>query len=409
MSDVLNVPFSKISDQLFDYICSLYQHDVRFPYPLQHGQKGSLFGTAFATYVAQMLGRTNELPGKQQIVDYVLSLRNPATGLFADPDIAIQHFLKPDHHSELYVSLQTTSFCYACLQALEVDVDWQIPWLEPLLVKGQLVKWLDNLEWGNPWLVSNLDMFVGNLLLTWQQNDPADSAVAAAVDEYFVWHNVNQDSRTGFWGEQKSLFNAMAGGYHIYIHYDYANRRINYVDKIIDSTLQLVARDGLFVYGGGGGSCEDMDAIDILVRCSLLSDYRRNEVRQVLLNAAQMLNTGQLSDGGFSWRVQPRFTDIFNFSNGYEFLNRKIYNLLFKARHRSHYASAHNYSSLKIYPYHLHRSDTWSSWFRPLALAFIAQRYPDDFNEPCNWRSPHWPGLGFDPFLRKNLKDIDLG
>jgi hypothetical protein len=399
MPELLSIPFNKISDQLYMYLCSLYQSGENFPYPLQQGQRGSLFGTAFTSYVAHMLGRTADLPGRQDIAENILALRNPETGLFSDSDIKSEHFLNPSHHSELYVSLQTTSFCYSCLKALNVDINCQMPWLDPLLPKGEISEWLGSLAWGNPWLVSNLDMFLGIFLLNWQSQCPKDEIINAAVDEYFAWHDQNQDNETGFWGDQRSLFNAMAGGYHIYIHYDYANRKIHYLDKIIDSTLQLVARDGLFVYGGGGGSCEDMDAIDILIRCSLRSDHRKDEIKKVLLDSALMLSTGQLSDGGFSWRVQPSMADLFCVSNGADFIKRKTYNFLFKVRHRSHYASIHNYSSLQIYPFKLNQSDTWSSWFRPLALAYIAQRYPDNFSEACEWNAPDWAGLGYDPFL----------
>jgi len=60
----LDTPFKKISNRLFSYLCSLYQPAERFPYPLQKGQQGSLFGTSFACYIAAMLGKQNELPGR---------------------------------------------------------------------------------------------------------------------------------------------------------------------------------------------------------------------------------------------------------------------------------------------------------------------------------------------------------
>ena len=401
MTDILNISFERISERLFTYLCSLYQSGARFPYALQKGQRGNLFGTVFVTYVAHMLSKVDELPGCQQIGETLLTFRNPDTGLFTDPDIKPEDYLNLDQHSELYVSLQTTSFCYASLQALDADFDCRMAWLEPLLAAGKLAEWLDELAWSNPWLVSNLDMFIGNFLLAWHKYKPKDERVNSAIDEYFLWHDQKQNSATGFWGDQENLFNAMAGGYHIYIHYDYVNREIKYLDRIIDSTLQLVCRDGLFVYGGGGGSCEDMDAIDILVRCSVRTDYRAAEIKTVLLSAARMLGSGQLPDGGFSWRVQPLLADLFNATNGYNYIKRKGYNLLYKARHRSHYMGEHNYSSLKLYPFKLNHSDTWSSWFRPLALAFIAKRYPESFREVCPWSAPEWPGLGFDPFCHQ--------
>ena len=251
MSTLIKAPFGAISDRLFQYLCSLYQQDEPLPYPLQRGQKGSLFGTVFSVYVAHMLGRVSELPGVERISDTILALRNEQTGLFFNPDIKVEDFLKPKQHSELYVTLQTTSFCYSCLNALDVDVDSTVQWLNPLLVDGNLSKWLDGLDWDNPWLVSNLDMFLGIFLLNWNRFYPENKIVDNAVKEYFSWHDDKQDGGTGFWGGQEDLFCAMAGAYHIFIHYDYLKRPIQYLDRVIDSTLSLVSRDGLFVYGGG--------------------------------------------------------------------------------------------------------------------------------------------------------------
>ncbi|MDA8413571.1 MAG: hypothetical protein M0023_07245 [Desulfobacteraceae bacterium] len=396
----LDIPFRSISQKLFRYICSLHQPGERFPYPLQSGQKGSLFGTVFACYVAYLLGRVQELPDQKPIVDTILSLRQSETGLFIDLDLRPEHFVNINAHSEFYVKLQTTIFCYACLDALGVNVDKKIKWLEPLLVRSELEAWLTDLDWKNPWLVSNLDMFVGIFLFQWYNMYPDEVRICDAIEAYFSWHDRHQDRATGFWGDQSDLLNAMAGAYHILIHYDFASRSIKYVEKIIDATLSLVCRDGLFVYGGGGGSCEDMDAIDILVRCSMLTQHRADDVKEVLLKAAAILATGQTCEGGFSWRVQPSLSDLLIYPFGKEFIAGRIYDFAYKSFRRSHYISEHFYSSLKLYPYAINKADTWSSWFRPLSLAFIAKRYPENFTEPCNWRFPTWPGLGFNPFLR---------
>lgn len=403
----LDVPFHVISEKLYNYICSLYQPSERFPYPLQLGQKGTLYGTIFSCFIAYMLGKEHEMPGRDSIISTIVSLRDDATGLFIDPDVKREHYADANLHSELYVNLQVTSFCYGCLDALGVFVDKRMQWLESLLGGNKLEDWLTGLDWKNPWLVSNLDMFVGNFLLQWHAFDPKEERIRRAVQIYFKWHDLQQDHFTGFWGEKNDLLNAMAGAYHIYLHYDFLKRPIQHVEKIVDATLSLVCRDGLFVYGGGGGSCEDMDAIDILIRCSLLSSYRGDDVKKILLNAAAILATGQTEEGGFSWRVQPNLLDILKYPLNKKYVTGKLYSLAYKALHRSHYASEHLYSSLKLYPYKINIADTWSSWFRPLSLAFIAKRYPNNFSESCNWRFPTWPGLGFNPFLEKTVSAND--
>ena len=398
------ISFGSMSDRLFSFVCQLYQPNERFPYPLQKGQKGSLLGTLFASLIAHMLNRVDQLPGREKICQELLNLRNPETGLFVDPDLQSNHLLKPEIHSMLYVTLQSTYFSYACLHALGVSVDRRVCWLSPLLEDGAVANWLNQLDWKNPWLVSNLDMFLGVFLLEWQSYDNTDECVEKAIAAYFNWHDEMQIPQTGFWGKQGDLLNAMAGGYHIYLHYDYCNRPIQYVKNIIDATLQLPCRDGLFVYGGGGGSCEDMDAIDILVRLSLRTSHREDEIRNVLLLASEKLSLGSNNDGGFSWRIQPTFGSFFskliNLGGFKHSLSGDIYAMAYKIAHNSHYNSTHYYSSLLSYPYKISKSDMWSSWFRPLTLALVAKRYPEHFLSSCDWRLPYWPGLGYEVFRR---------
>jgi len=183
---------------------------------------------------------------------------------------------------------------------------------------------------------------------------------------------------------------------------DWAELNIPHIERVVDSTLKLICRDGLFVYGGGGGcSCEDMEAVDILIRCSLSTKYREDEIKKSMIHTAAMLSACQSRDGGFSWRIQPKINDFFKTSFDRHFFYGKLYDHFYKALHRSHYKSTYYYSSLNCYPFKINQSDMWSSWFRPLTLVFIAKRYPDEFYEPCTWNCPSWPGLGFDPFYRQ--------
>ena len=390
-----------MGNRIWDYTCSLYQPNERFPYPLQAGQPGSLYGSAFAAFIAHMLGRANELPGRDRIICEIRRIRNIETGLFDDPDVKLSDYLKPDSHSELYVSLQTTYFCISALRSLGCIDELPIDWMHIIGPEKSIYQWLTALDWSNPWLVSNLDMFLGIFLLENEKfND--DPMVKSTIADYFRWHNDCQDALTGFWGSQADQLSAMAGAYHIVLHYDYTDTKIGHVKEMIDATLNLVMRDGLFVYGGGGGSCEDMDAIDLLVRLTRLSDYRCEEIRTVLTHAAHMLILGQNSDGGFSWRIQPKFNrmvkgvSLFGFNQ--RLLFSQAYDFLYKFRYRSHYNSIHNYSSLAKYPFKLDVSDLWSCWFRAISIAFILKTYPDDIGLNCHWTFPGWPGLGTHPF-----------
>ena len=46
--------------------------------------------------------------------------------------------------------------------------------------------------------------------------------------------------------------------------YKYFNRKINFPNKIFQNVFILQMKDGLFHPFGGGGACEDLDAIDVV-------------------------------------------------------------------------------------------------------------------------------------------------
>lgn len=405
-----SISFEEIGNRLFEYTSGLYQSDHNFPYPLQEGLQGSLLGTAFAVLIAHLVNRLDELPGLPRLEKEFIHCLDQEKGFISDPDIKPFHFLKPEEHSPFYVDLQTTYFSRIALKALGCEQLPEVKWISSFKGSANAIEcWLDQLDWSNPWLVSNLDMFLGIFLLESNKENPTDQEVINLIQRYFKWHDAHQDAETGFWGDQHDLTCAMAGAYHILLHYDFWGQPIRYQNEIIDATLSLAWKDGLFVYGGGGGSCEDMDAIDILVRLSLLTDYKADEIKATLNRAAVAIYSRQSSDGGFSWRLPPNFTSMLKASKVLSWqkdvVKGQLTGKLFQLLRRSMYKSTHYYSSLSCYPFDISKSDLWSSWFRTLSLAFIAQRYPELFVDSCSWQFLEWPGLGYSPFLGEE-KDV---
>jgi len=64
----------------------------------------------------------------------------------------------------------------------------------------------------------------------------------------FRWLDDHQNPVTGYWdlGRGSSALNAMAGAFHFYFLYFLTGRRVQYPERIIESTLALQHPDGLF-------------------------------------------------------------------------------------------------------------------------------------------------------------------
>jgi hypothetical protein len=321
----------------------------------------------------------------------LLENQDQATGLFNEP-LLLNADLVQDDLDETYVRYQTTYFCLNALDALNAVPDYPLTFLTPYFDRDYLSAWLDGLDWSQPWRESNWVMFIaGGLYAEWIWNE--SELAYESLDLLLDWLDIAKDPETGFWGTDKgaTLRDAMAGAYHFLPFYFCLGRPFQYIERMIDNTLRLQASDGLFHPDGGGDACLDVDAVDILVKCTLLTDYRRTDVNSALERAYRGLLENQSRDGGFcrarnrpypGKSLKRRFGEIF----GLDTLLRKPY---------VPYEEIHHYSGWKLMSYDIRQSDIWSTWFRSyglLAIRSLEQPVPLFM---INVRFRRFPALGW--------------
>ena len=339
--------------------------------------------SCFALFIRELLNDLENISDmdRQEWIDYLKSSQDQSTGLFYDPEYN-RSDLKGKHNEEYFLH-QNTMFCLSALNALDSKQNYQLSFLEKYKDDEYLITWLKSLNWSNPWLVSNNVMFIMYFLL-FELETNNKSVNARYINIIFSYLDSIQDPETGYWGTNQgsSLFNGMAGAFHFYFSYMYCNRHIQYVEKIIDSTLALQHHDGLFSPAGGGGHCEDLDAIDILVKFSQLSSYRKIEVSNSLNRAIHALLANQNLDGGFCYAKLYRYS-LSDWKKSIRHLyNEKNIQLKDKFLLLSIQVGKQallpfikeyrwNYSSWNLMNCKINESDMWSTWFRLLAIALI--------------------------------------
>lgn len=339
-------------------------------------RRPTLLSNCFALLSQELLdGLNNLLPEDRiRLADYISGCQDRHSGLFVDPLLSRKDLLEPRQHNWHYLTWQSTYFSVMALDALEVKPKYKLRFLQAYQDPRCLRQWLRERNWSNPWMESNKVMFLGCLLF-YEYQQTSDRRILSLINQMLGWFEQTQDPATGFWGSDRgaSLSNAMAGAFHIFLLYHYFKKPIRHQDKIVDSVLSLQQPDGLFV-PEGGSACKDLDAIDILVKFSSLSDYRRAEIKAALLRALTTLTRGQNRDGGYSWKIK---------ANG----NGSLFSRIIHVQSRAYY------SSWKQMPYNLYSSDMWSGWFRPLAIALITSVYSDKPVDSFKFR--RLPGLGW--------------
>lgn len=322
-------------------------------YRFAAGCPKTLLATAFGVLSHELFGTLSSLPEerRRELSRYIQSHQGP-TGLFRDPlhdDAAIFRLRK---FTPLYIEWQETYFALQALDALGEKPNLPLRFIEPFRDPGMLEAWVRTLGFDDFWFSSNYLMFLLTFFL-WDEGQASPSA-----HRLLDLLDARQDPATGYWGTQQgaSLFNGMAGAYHLYGFYIYLGRPVHHATAAVDSTLKLQEPSGLWG-DPGGGPCEDLDAIDILAKLEPGSTEQDRRVRASLSRALPALLACSRG-GAFVWSSPQRGVK-----------HRRI-----------------QYSGLETLAVRTDAVDGWSTWFRPLAIALVHDRLDRPMPFPVTYR-----------------------
>jgi len=370
-------------------------------YKMSPSTRPYLLSSCYAAFIRELYGDLGNLSTRQrkEWIDYINSCQDKETGLFCDPEMRPEHV---KNHSWEYLSLQSTTFCLSALSALQgvsrYSVHYDGRWYDP----SGIVRWLRARDWSNAWMETNTVMFVGILLIR-ELTQNGTIKAKEILERMLEWLGEFQDSCTGYWGtrEGASLQNGMAGAYHIYLLYYYLDRPLRYLDRIIDSTLSLQQEDGLFSPRGGGGACEDIDAIDTLVNVYQRTSYRRSDIVRTLMRALPALLASQNEDGGFVYARRRRFhlngwVRLFTFMKEdhctFKWRLRLMGTVLRDQLTAGRGLRATEWPKMAV---PVREGDMFGTWFRSLAIAEMSQILPEVPYASLKWTFRDSPGLGW--------------
>lgn len=379
--------------KVFEFTKKLYNKDGTFCFSPANNI-ANLYTTCFGVMVLDTINKLRNFPKKEKskIVNFIKKHQNKYTGLFEDKRI----YSFDKKHTLEYIHLQLTDFSQITLSCLNEKPKYKYNFLINYKNEKFLKNWLDTLNWNDPWLTSNLIMFVLNFFVYEQKQMKINNK--KFIEFIIEWLNNNQSKDNGFWnlGKKVSYHNQMGGAYHFLFFYTYLKIRPYFLERIIDSTLAIQDYDGLFNYSGGGGGCDDLDAIDLLCRATFYTDYRIEEIKEALKKSYNILIKNQNLDGGFCWAKR----DFFSLIKIFYSLNFKYLKLSFRDFFSNGKSKLLNqisvvlnrkltwkYSSLESMKINTKDSDLFSTWFRLVTIAFIEQTFPEIINnrKSCNW------------------------
>ncbi len=243
-------------------------------------------GTYNAVMCAHLLGQT-----PRTSADWLLRHRQP-DGIFRIPGMLHDAvFKKPDPvETWRYIDFHITNYSLGAIEVLAPDtvpiLDFARPFLDPLYLKA----WLAERDLRDPWLEGNNIVNLGSFFLLMQRFGQAD--IAPAMETLFAWHDRLQEPSTGFWGVGQhhsaiAALHAMAGSMHNFHLWYATGRPLPYQDKASDYALAQPTRID--------SACIDVDLVDLLVHAG----HRRVETEVWLRAKLAALLDFQAADGGF--------------------------------------------------------------------------------------------------------------
>jgi len=277
-------------DHLFGWVESYKTTNVAGEFSLIRGKKKiSLYGICDMVFNLIISNRfknyleSHEIESKEAWIKRIQSYQDPKTGWFKD------HYYNYKFRSPLTGQWEhATAFATSALKLLDATPKFDLKITKKLDTKKKVEKWLKKVpEWGLFfWPGSHRGGGVGAIFATLGEKFyPHENF----FDWYFDWLDNNADPEVGFWRlgwnhkfKKRLTKHELGGSIHYYWIYEFMDRPIPYPEKVIDSTLQLQNRFGL--WDNEVSYCIDLDAVFSLLRCQTqLNGYRKADIMQAII------------------------------------------------------------------------------------------------------------------------------
>lgn len=273
-----------------------------------------LYGSIYAVMIEGLLGRLQERSQSelQEWADYLNSFQRKDDGLYYDSQLAGAAFEHQGAWNEGWGKHHLMGHMIIALARLGVTPKYPLKYLEKYYNSEYLRTWMEGFDFaGNVWTVSNYFMNLYTVL-QYVRDYMNEKRAGAAVDAMAEWLLKRQNSHTGMWHsqpmEQMDIYaklNVLRAAYHFYPLFEYEGIEIPYQKEIVDFILPLQnSWGGWTVEHANAGACEDIDALEPLIRCAASSPKRSEEIKSAVKRSIIWQLSSRNADRGFSFYVR---------------------------------------------------------------------------------------------------------
>ena len=273
----------------------------------------TLYSSAYACMLRSLYADLKELSEteKQIWVGYFDSFQSPDDGLFRDPVVLNDIYEDSDwwgaRHLVLHLMIAYT--------ALGARPKHKLRYLEPFCDQDYLEKLIASRDWrqyipGD----DDIDNRIMNIGAALQYSrdvfDDQRAGKALKLLLNLLQDRINPD--TGLWGPSSLndpviRSRAVQFAYHLLCLFTYDNREIKWKEKIINNVLDTQNMLGGYGVDLNSSACEDIDSIEMIIRLSSRTDYRKSDIEVSLKRVFPWILANMNKDGGFVFKRSARF------------------------------------------------------------------------------------------------------
>lgn len=317
-----------LRDPLINYVQSLKIGDGRYTVASQGmTEAGQGMRLAFSCWALKMFYMLGAKDGQDELVNFIRLFQvngNPlhlpfARNAFLDP-VLIKHIVwarprrqrlfdrifRPRRftHLQAVVSAETKQ---AIASLAQVGAQTAYPYTGFPHSPDALMRYLQGLNWSNPWEsgahIATIAVYLRTEAPRFLPQDKVH--ILAEICRRFINSLIDQETGAYFRGQKPDYGQMVNGAMKILTALEWLEIPIHCPEKLIDTVLShLPEAEGCYL----------VDAVYVLYRCTLQTDYRKTDIQAYAVQLVDLLvNHFNPLDGGFSYylgRSQPFYYEV---------------------------------------------------------------------------------------------------
>ena len=267
----------------------------------------TLYGSCYACMLLGMHGVLESMPEshKHGWLDYFDAHQDAADGLFRDPALAGPAFEGTAGWGDGWGARHLAAHLVIAYARLGRSPKHPFKFLEPYYDAKHLDNWLAAFDFSaNVWSQSNYVMNVYTLL-QYARDHMGEQRAAAPLASISQWLLARQRPDTGMWHDYPisgypEIADAIRGAYHFYPLFVYEGQPIPHAGAGIDTGwCSQNSWGGFNPEEWASGACEDIDAVEPLIRAARQTGLRTADVDRCLRRSLVWILACRNRDGGY--------------------------------------------------------------------------------------------------------------